>query len=1087
MLTLDRILVSLMLALLMPSCAEAKAASESGSPTDERPPWEDPQVNAIDRLPMHTSFVPYESEKLAQAGDRAKSARFLSLNGQWRFHWSRNPSERPIGFQQPGYDLSGWAKIAVPGNWELQGFDVPHYVNIEYVFPANQPFVPADYNPVGSYRRDFDVPRSWSSEHVVLHFGAVQSAFYVWVNGKLAGYSEDSWLPAEFDVTRLVKPGRNTLAVEVYRFADGSYLEGQDMWSLSGIFRDVHISARPAARFADIIVGQELAEDGTTGLFALNVELSPAAQRAGHVVRATLRDGDRILYDESKRSRDKAHIAFNEAIAGVRPWTAETPNLYALDIVLSDSAGRTLEAVREEIGFRTVAMRNGLVTVNGRPITIRGVNRHEHDPTTGHAISRARMEQDVRIMKQLNINSLRTAHYPNDPYIYELADRYGLYVMDEANIESHEYMQMGDRAKPPKTRADYQLGFKPEWKQAHLERVTRMIERDRNHPSVVFWSLGNEAGIGPTFEAAAAVARKLDPSRLISYGGYGTVDVPTPLPYVDFYSPMYDPPAEMIRYAKSDTPQPEIMAEYAHAMGNSLGGFREYWDTIYAHPNRLQGGYVWDFVDQTLYKKLPDGRTIFAYGGDFGPSPRPDSDNFLANGLVQSDRSYNPHAWELKKVYQPIDFRLEAGGLRILNRHDFIDLSGFTLRWRREAGGRVVARGDLGSPAVPARGEQTIALPAGAFAGAEEAEQFLTVEAVAKQGTVPLVDAGSVVAWEQFALGDRPHRSAPSGGTEPPRLATGSDTAVVTTANGATFAFRKADGMLIDWTVAGKSLLEQGFVPNLWRAPTDNDSGGRWLLKTSSVWKKAVAERRLAQFSATVTDGAAQVETVYRLGDDIADYALIYRIFGDGTLEVTARLAPLKPDLPIIPRVGMNLRLKGQYAALEWFGRGPHENYWDRKDGAAIDRYRSTVAEQYHDYSRPQETGNKTDVRWLALRNAKGAGVVVSGDELLNFSALPVLQSDLDHDRGRDAPNRHGGDVVFRDLVSINLDHLQMGVGGINSWGALPLPQYRIPAKDYEWRLRLSPLAAGEDAGLAAQRMSWRDGHPVTEKEEPVQ
>ncbi len=1043
--------------------------ADDATRTTQAQPWEDPQINAIDRLPMRTSFFAYESEELARAGDPSRSARYRSLNGQWSFNWSKNPDVRPAGFESPAFDVSSWPRIAVPGNWEMQGFDAPHYVNVEYVFPANQPYPPADYNPVGSYRRDIEVPADWADKQVVLHFGAVQSAFYVWVNGTRAGYSEDSRLPAEFDVTGLLKPGANTVAVEVYRFADGSYLEDQDMWSMSGMFRDVYMFARPKAHVADVTIGQALRPDLSTGDLSIRTKLSSAARELGGTIEAILRDGERVIY-RGRVAANAPTVTLADDIAGIVPWTAETPKLYALDLRLADRRGRTVEALRQSVGFRTIAIRRGQVTVNGKPITIRGVNRHEHDPVSGHAISRALMEQDVRLMKQLNINALRMSHYPNDPYMYELADRYGLYVMDEANIESHEYMRMGDNAKPPKTRADFQLGFKAEWDHSHLERVDRMIARDRNHPSIIFWSLGNEAGIGPIFEKAAALARERDPTRLLSYGGYGGVDGISDLPYVDIYSPMYDTPAELLEYASSQRPQPEIMAEYAHAMGNSLGGFRDYWDVVYAHPGRLQGGFVWDFVDQTLYKKLPDGRTIFAYGGDFGPGLRPDSDNFVANGLLQSDRTFNPHALELKKVYQPVDFRFSREReLEVINRLDFSDLSGFDFRWRLEADGRPIASGDLPALAIAPRGAATVTLPAAATATREPAEYFLTVEAVARAGAIPLLDAGSVVAWEQFALASSPALTE-RGTHGMPQIIDTTGGITVATVGGSIFRFDRTSGLLTSWTVGGRELLVSGIVPNLWRAPTDNDSGQGWMLERAGLWKTAVAGRRLTHFAASPSHNAVRLSSTYRLAGESADFTLDYHIGNDGSLQVSARFDPLKPGLPILPRMGTNLVFAGDFSQLEWFGRGPHENYWDRKDSAAVGRYAASVSSQYHDYSRPQETGNKADVRWFALRDPTGVGVLVTSEELFNFSALPVLQSDIDHDRSRDAPNRHGGDVAIRDLVSVNIDHLQMGVGGIDSWGATPLPQYRIPAKSYSWSVRLVPLMPGEDVQAVARR-----------------
>lgn len=1030
------------------------------------PEWENPQVNEINRLPMRTSFFAYESAEAAARGKREASARFLSLNGEWAFAWAKNPSERPAGFQNPGFDVSGWGKIAVPGNWELQGYDAPHYINIEYIFPANQPFLPDDYNPVGSYRRDFTVPADWSGQQVVLQLGGVSAAYYVWVNGKLAGYNEDSRLPAEFDVTAHLVPGRNSIAVEVYRFADGSYLEKQDMWNMSGMFRDVFLFARPHEHIADLRVDAGLGADHATGRLAVSVELSKPALAKGSTVATRVLDGTRELYAHAPQTVRGPRFDLSLELPGIAPWSAETPKLYTLETTLADSKGKVIEVVRRPIGFRNVAITNGLLTVNGKPVYIRGVNRHEHDPATGKYVSRERMEEDVRLMKQLNINAVRSAHYPFDPYFYELADRYGLYVVDEANIESHEYMQMGDKAVAPKTRADYQLGFKPEWELAHLQRVERMVQRDRNHPSIIMWSLGNEAGIGPAFEKAAARAKALDPSRLVVYGGYGQENGHTPLPYSEVYTPMYDTIAEMIDYAKSGHPQPMVQAEYAHAMGNSLGNFAEYWDAIYAHP-RLQGGFVWDWVDQTLYKTDDKGRRFFAYGGDFGESPRPDSDNFLANGIIQSDRTLNPHAWELKKVYQPITFKAAgAGKAEIINRHDFRSLDGYDFRWRLEADGAPVASGDLAVPEIAARESAAIALPGEAKAGADGREYFLTIEARAKAGTIPLVEAGAVVAWEQIALPGAPvvKAFAPTG--KAPKISAKGGEVRVTTQAG-TLAFDSASGTLAQWTVDGRNLLVAGLTPNLWRAPTDNDAGGNWLLRTSRIWKTATEDRKLEAFTYARDGDAALVTATHLLGDGTARFTTSYRIAGSGAVEVSGQLAPLKDKLPIIPRIGMNLQLAGAYGNLEWFGRGPHENYSDRKASAAVGRYRSTVAEQYHDYSRPQETGGKADVRWFALRDAAGNGLAIAGEGLLGFSALPVLQSDLDHDRTPGAPHRHGGLVAFRDLVSINIDHRQMGLGGINSWGAMPLEKYRLKAGEYSWRFRMVPLAPGDDPAAA--------------------
>lgn len=1049
----------LMFALLATASALA-AAERPGA----RPVWEDPQINAINRLPMHSSFVAFEDLAKARAGDAAASSRILSLNGQWAFNYAPFPAKRPQGFEKPAYDVSAWPRVAVPGNWELQGFGIPHYVNIEYLFPANQPFLPADDNPVGSFRRDFTLPASWRGNRIILQFGAVQSAFHVWVNGKLAGYSEDSRLPAEFDVTRLLKPGRNTLAVEVLRYADGSYLEKQDMWNMSGIFRDVTLSARPPAHVADLRFDAGLAADNSTGTLDMTIALSAPAARGGHRVTTRLLDGTRELHSATVPASAAVRVAAR--LPGIEPWSAETPRLYTLEVTLHDRTGAVVEAIVRQAGFRRVEIADGLLKVNGRPVEIRGVNRHEHDPVTGHALSRESMERDVQLMKQLNINAVRAAHYPNDPYFYELADRYGLYLMDEANIESHEYMQLGEQAKPPKSKEDFQLGYKPEWERAHHERMTRMVERDRNHAAIIMWSLGNEAGTGPAFDKGAALVKALDPTRPVTYGGYSALRGYHLLDYSEVYTPMYLTPDEVRNYPRSGRKQPLILAEYAHAMGNSLGNFREYWDAMRSHPS-LQGGFIWDWVDQTILSRNDKGQTIWAYGGDFGPSPRPTSDNFLSNGIVQPDRTLNPHAQEMKKVYQPVDFALADGRLSIINRHDFIDLGRFDLRWRREADGRIVAQGVLPGQGVPARASGTISLPAEALVDEAGSEDFLMVEAVAQDGAIPLVPAGHLVAFEQFAIGAAPSSPAPALAGKPPAI-TETTGRIGVVAGTARLAFDRASGELVEWRVGDRDLLQAGLVPNLWRAPTDNDSGGRWFQRTLTPWKNAMAARRLTGITTRQQDGSAIISTVHRLGD-MADVAIDYRIDNGGVVDVATRFTPLKPNLPILPRLGANLQLRGAYRQIEWFGRGPGESHWDRKTGYPVGRYQSTADAQYHDYSRPQETGNKADVRWFAARDKAGHGLLVTGDALLGVSALPVLQSDLDHDRSPNAPHRHGGDVAFRDLVSLNIDHLQMGVGGINSWGEKPLPQYRIKAQPYAWRIRLVPLAPGQDAGAVAR------------------
>jgi beta-galactosidase len=729
--------------------------------------------------------------------------------------------------------------------------------------------------------------------------------------------------------------------------------------------------------------------------------------------------------------------------------------LYDLTIAVTNNESGEQEFIHECIGFRNMTVEGGQFLVNGVPVTIRGVNRHEHDPTTGRVVSRERMLEDVRLMKELNINAVRTSHYPNDPYWYELTDEYGLYVMDEANIESHEYMRIGDQSGDP---ASIQLGYQPEWEEAHLDRIRRMVIRDKNHPSIIWWSMGNEAGTGPAFEKGAAWIKAHDPSRPVTYGGHGTVGGHSVLDYVDIYTPMYDFVHEMIDYATSDPPKPMVQAEYAHAMGNSIGNLQEYWDAIYAH-DALQGAHIWDWVDQTLYKINDDGKTIFAYGGDFGESPRPDSDNFLANGVIQSDRTLNPHAWEVKKVYQPIKFAAvdaAKGQFTVWNRHDFIDLSGFELDWRIEKDGQPLAAGDGPALNVAAGETAPLTLDLPAIDMEAGAEYFLRLDMTAKEGAVPLLAAGYLVAWDQFELPNDQAAPAPAPELPAPTLRDEQDTLTIETADFA-IRFDKASGEMRSWTVRGNELLLRGLRPDLWRAPTDNDSGGRWAQTTLVVWKNATNGTALSAFEAAKEGDEVIVKTEYVLGEGIARYGIEYRVTGDGVIRVRGDFEPLQDELPVMPRVGMNMVLKGDYRQLAWFGRGPHENYEDRKTGAAIGLYKSTVDAQYHDYSRPQETGNKTDVRWMKLTNTDGVGMMVKAEAPLSMAALPVETADLDHDRSRDAPNRHGGDVEMRDIVRLNIDLKQMGVGGDNSWGAKPLPKYQIQPQRYEYGFTLTP------------------------------
>lgn len=1022
-----------------------------------RPDWENPAVFARGKLPARATGFPFETRAKALAGDEAASARYVTLDGTWKFAFSPDADALPAGFERPAFDVSGWKDIAVPADWQAQGFDQARYNNITYPFPANRPLIPHATNPVGSYRRDVTVPTDWNGSDVILHIGAAGSAYYVWVNGEKVGYSEDSKLPSEFDVTRWIKPGRNTVAIQIFRWSDGSYLEDQDFWRVSGIERSVYLMAAPTTRIADTFVHAGLDPAYRDGLLAVDVTVTG---RAAATARLTLLDGTRPVLTASRAlpATGDRRVTLEGIVPTVRAWTAETPALYALVTELLDAQGRVTQSTARDIGFRTVAIRDGLVSVNGKPITIRGVNRHEHDPETFHVVSRASMERDIQLMKRNNINAIRTSHYPNDPYLYDLADRYGLYVMDEANIESHAYMDYAN--KVPRDRAKYQVGFDPAWKDAHVSRVVNMVERDKNHPSVIFWSLGNEAGIGPNFEAAAAAAKARDPGRLVSYLGWGTFDGISehrPNWYADIYAPMYDPAVKMEDYATNwNFKQPMIQCEYGHMMGNSGGNLKEYWDTIYAHPTVLQGGFAWDWVDQSMYRYTKDGRRYWGDGGEYGPNPGGDIE--FGDGLLQSDRTPNPQLYELRKVYAPVQFDgfdAATGRLTVRNRHDFRDLSGFALDWVVHEDGVAVASGPLATPMVAPHAAATLTLPVATFPRKPGAEYFVTIRVRAMDGAVPLVPADTLVGFEQFALPGSPAGTPPAPiiGRAGVRMADGGGMVSMSVGD-TTLEVDRNTGLIRRYARAGREIASGG-TPHFWRAVTDNDLG-IGTAKQLAVWKAMSDTRRVAAVRSRRTGTSGEVTVDYALGDGAATFATTYTMASDGSVTVAGQLTPLRSDLPPPFRVGLAFALPTDLTEVEWYGRGPHESYVDRKLSAPIGLWRGAIAKQNHDYIRPQETGNKVDVRWMELAGA-GRGVRIAGDTPLMMNALAFPYADLD----RHVPGSwKSTDVVPHGQVTLLVDSAQWGVGGDTQWSesGKPLPQYRAQLVPTRITVRLTPF-----------------------------
>jgi len=1047
--------------IVFPLCVIALPAS-----AQEINDWENPAVFAINKEPPHATLFPFEARSLALRRDRRASAYHVSLNGRWKFHWVRKPADRPVEFHRVDFDDSAWGEIPVPGNWEVNGFGVPIYLNIPYPFDPNPPHIPHDYNPVGSYRTHFTIPSHWDGREIFLHFGAVKSAMYLWVNGERVGYSQGSKLPAEFDITSYVRAGDNVLAVEVYRWSDGSYLEDQDFWRVSGIERDVYLFATPKVHVRDFGVTAGLDGDYRNGILVVRVEVRNygAAPRARWGLLVDLLDqGGASVLPQGPIGRDislaagaSTGLGFAETIPEPLPWTAETPSLYTLLITLMDERGETVEVLSSRVGFRTVEIRNAQLLVNGRPILIKGTDRHEHDPVTGHVVSEESMRQDIRLMKQFNLNAVRTSHYPNDPRWYELADEYGLYIVDEANIESHGIGYNLTRT----------LGNDPAWGAAHLDRTMRMVERDKNHPSVIIWSLGNEAGNGVNFYATYRWIKARDSTRPVQYERAGREW------NTDLYVPMYPGFQHLIDYAEGNPDRPLIMCEYAHAMGNSVGNFADYWEIIDRYPV-LQGGFIWDWVDQGLRTVNAEGRPIFGYGGDFGPPGTPSDGNFLINGLVAPDRMPHPSLWEVKRVYQYIDVDrvdLARGVIEVRNRYDFKDLRDIRLVWSVLEDGATTQTGAVEELTAAAGESQLIDLPIDIAAPVVGAEYYLHLSFRTRLAS-ELVPQDHEVAFAQFRLPvDAPAQPVVPDGVKPLTVVERGDTVIVRGEQFST-AFHRGSGDMLSYAYRGRELLREAPRPNFWRPPTDNDFGGSWQDKLA-VWRTAtdrwefrsVRVEQVSPERVTVTV-RGELRTVG------AWHTVTYRVFATGEVIVESHIVPGRDSMPRMPRFGMRFVVPGAFNNVAWYGRGPHESYWDRQVGAPVGRYAGTVAEQFHPYVRPQETGNKTDVRWMALTDREGRGLLVVGMPLLSLSALHFAIEDLDP--GPVKLQRHAGDLTPRPDVYVNVDYKQMGVGGINSWGPTALPEYSLPYREYRYRFLIRGMVRGDGPPEELSRRSF--------------
>lgn len=1018
----------------------------------DKPWWLDPEVNEVNTMAPRAAFFAYETENLAKADQKARSERYLSLEGKWKFNFSKDHDKAPRDFYSLKYDDSQWTDFPVPGILELNGYGDAIYSNNGYPwrtqFRPEPPFVEERNNYTGSYRKMVTVPADWKGERIYLHVGSATSNLMVWVNGKFVGYSEDSKVSAEFDLTKYLTPGKeNLIAMQVMRWCDGSYLEDQDFWRFTGIAREVYLYARPQAHIADLFITPDLVnnyQDGT-----LEVKLNAVGAK-GETVMFSLKDKEgKEVAAQTAKVGGNGEVKVNFNVKNPLKWTAETPNLYTLYTTLMDGK-QVAEVVPQRVGFRKVEIKNAQVLVNGQPVLFKGANRHELDPVTGYVVSMDRMLEDIRVMKELNINAVRTCHYPNDPRWYELCDIYGIYMVAEANIESHG-MGYGDKT----------LAKEPTYEKAYLERNESNIKIYKNHPSIIFWSVGNEAGYGPNFEKAYDLVKAYDPSRPCQYeqaGQNGKTDI---------FCPMYYDYGGCEWYAKGDNPRPLIQCEYAHAMGNSMGGFKEYWDMVRKYP-KYQGGFIWDFVDQGLRVKNKQGKTIYAYGGDFGRYPTSDH-NFNCNGIINPDRKPNPHANEVRYYYQNIWATakdLKAGEVEVYNENFFKSLDDVELQWTLESEGKVLANGRSALD-IPAQQKRVVKLDGYSLPADVKGEVVLNLDFVLKKAE-PMLDAGYAVAREQFVV--NPYTfptmesvlAVTSGKYDTRKVEKEEKVAWVTLSAGNTsVTFNHWNGWIDYLDVDGKPMLEEGYAitPDFWRAPTDNDYGAGTQRKLHA-WKNP--EMKMKSFKVVENEGKAEkgVEVVYDMPSVEATLTMTYTLTPAGELVVNEAMTVNKDakHKPELMRYGMQLVMPKAYNMLTYYGKGPGENYIDRNNGDRLGVYDAKVADQYWGYVRPQESGNKTEVRYWQVKDENGKGLEFYSFAPMECSTLNYLASDLDDGWDKNAHQSHSGDLTPRDFSVVKLAARQRGLACVNSWGAIPLEQYRMPYQDYSFTYVIRPL-----------------------------